>query len=265
MRCRQFAFVFALWLALCSSAGLQAATLHAIIAAHTTDEDIGSGVKCNVDCMTSLFNQIAQGADLELKLTVFRDHQFSSRLIFDHIKGLQVEADDVIIYYHSSHGFRTPQMQEQWPGLFFGWHQNALRLQDVMEVIEQKPQRLALIIAEVCNNTIEFGPQFYHMDLGSWFDFDGRSKQNYYRLFRDFCGTIVATSSEPGQYSWIDLRSGGLFTTSFVQSMRSALKCRNPDWSLVLQKTCEGASQKARDYGKTQSPISALQERREEQ
>lgn len=245
---------------ICSCGSAQAATLHAVIAAHTTDESIGTGVQSNVRHMTTFLKQIANGADLDLNLMVFRDQEFDSHVVFDYVKNLDVAPDDVLIYYHSSHGFRTPQMQEQWPGLFFGWDQNALRLQDVAAVIEAKPLRFGLVVAEVCNNTMPSGPMFYKMNLTDLLF--SSSKMNYHKLFREFCGTIVASSSEPGQYSWINLFQGGLYTNSFLDACRAELKSSDPNWHRVMQKASEGASKMALRCGKIQNPICDVQERR---
>ncbi len=245
-------------LALCAMLGLlcawtapcQAATLHAIVICDTLDETIGKGVCRNLNNFHYELERIADYADLELSEEIFSGDDYDAVQIFDYVHALEVESDDVVVYYHSSHGYRTSMMEECWPALFFGWENQALRLSDVVDVIKQKPQRFALVMADVCNNFVpdEHAPEFYCKQtdlwdyLSGWWDSDDTVKRdNYKHLFRDFHGTIVSCGAQPGQYSWINLYTGSFFTNSVLSSLRECTRELCTDWesifSLAVTKT----------------------------
>ena len=106
-----------------------AATIHAVLIGDTLDPIIGGTVQTDIDRMNRLLQAIANSGDLDLSLHIFDGDEYQPRPIFDYVKNLQVDDDDVVFYYHSSHGFRGRSMKEAWPALYFGGNDEHLRLQ----------------------------------------------------------------------------------------------------------------------------------------
>lgn len=205
-------------LLLCWSPQADAATLHAIIAADTNC-NIGTGVNIDVDLVRAEFKRIAKFTDLDLHETLFVGDRFHSALVFDFLKQLQVQSDDVVIYYHSSHGFRCENMEEVWPALDFG-SKPALDFSDIIDVIKAKPQRFALVLADCCNNYIPNWavPPFYR-SLPVQIAPALAEIANYRELFLGHEGLVAAAASRPGQYAWVSMLWGGFFTTSFLNGL----------------------------------------------
>ncbi len=227
--------VFFVLIGCCLTLGVQAATLHVIIAANTNDETIGTGAAVNVQIMTAFAQQVAQRTGLELKLKVFQGDEHRPDYIYDCLNDLHPQYDDVLLYYHNTHGFRTKNMNEPWPALCF--ENSYVRLQEIIDMLKQKQQRLTLVFTEACNNLIDVhSPLDHKMDLTPlWFWY----KNNYSRLFKTAAGIIVASSSEPKQYSWISPTTGGIYTNSLLEAFNDGVRSSNSSWDSIMQKAAE--------------------------
>ncbi len=212
-----------------------AARLHAFIIADTLDPSIGAGVALDRELMHAEMVRIAYYADLDLCETILEGKDYDPILVLDVIEELKTEPDDVVVYFHCSHGFRTPLMQEPWPALFFGWHQWALRLDSVLKMLRSKPHRFTLVIADVCNNCVELihAPRLLPMFtvMGS----DHYLKSAYQRFYRDKRGWVVVSGAKPGQYAWMDVNSGSFLTQNFLRCFQDCARRGMHDWVSLLQ------------------------------
>jgi len=213
-----------------------AATLHGIIVGNTLDETIGGGVVKNLELIHKELVNIARLADLELSETVVVDQDYDPQVVFATVQELETEEDDVVVYYHNSHGFRTQEMKEPWPIFFFGWDHYCVRCLDVMHLLGEKPHRLSIIFAETCNNYVPVHQAPHHFAELGWFTTG--AAHGYRKLFRESSGMIVTSASQPGQYAWISLERGSLYTCSFLKALHRAVHHNNVTWSEVLEEAC---------------------------
>lgn len=216
-------------------ASVQAVTLHAVVAGNTSC-DIGKGIQVDVARIVHFLEIVAYLSDVDLSLRIFDGAEYQPGLIFEHIRGLEVEEDDIVFYYHSSHGFRVAGMEEPWPALSFGSLEAHLRFQDVLEVVQAKPHRLSILLGDCCNSE-RFGPHgFYHIDYFTILGITPWQQRNCHALFRDFRGTVIACSSASGQRSWSNSSCGGYFTCHFIDAFDQAVTSSEaPSWETILQ------------------------------
>lgn len=214
----------------------EAATLHAIIVGDTYDSIIGPGVVRNIELIHSEVVRIAYHARLNLSELILSEDDYHPMSVLQAIQDLKTDPDDVVLYYQSSHGYRTEELAGIWPALFFGWNEWALRLDDVNEILRGKPQRLTLILADVCNNCVKWedAPTIFRMAPG--IESMGLSKR-YQKLFVESRGTIIASAAKPGQIAWIDIEQGSLFTLSFLKAIQKGSSAKKTDWNAVLSST----------------------------
>lgn len=241
---------------------LAAANLHVVIAADT-ESDLAEGIQADLYLVDQEIHRISRYTGLTLKKRIFSGSAFDPMLLVDYLKTLDVKSDDALIYYHSSHGFRTETMQKAWPALDFGT-KAALDLADVVSIIQSKPQRFALILADCCNNCIPAwaNPPFYHWNLGQPWNIEKARMTNYRKLFMEQRGIIVAAAASPGQYAWIDLYFGGFFTTSFLAQLQTCCDQKTTDvsWQEILERTKAATRERCIDAEFEQTPIYAILE-----
>lgn len=226
------------------SCSVHAATLHVVIAVNTDDETIGSGVKADLFLIQQEVENIARYTGLRPSEKVFAGEEFDSRAVLDYIKALDVRSDDVVIYYHNGHGFRSLGKDDCWPALDFGL-KPALDFAEVVAIIRSKPQRFALMLAECCNSLIpDYAlPSFYHRTMDWAWRTEKYRRLNYRKLYLEQKGMIVATSASPGEYAWIDTSLGAIFTLALLGEMENqcAHKSGDIEWIDILQKAQENA------------------------
>lgn len=239
------------------AAHIDAAVLHVIIAGDTQC-NIGSGVEVDIALLRTECERIAKFTGLELRETTFIGEDFDSELILTSLKTLEAEPDDVVMYYHTSHGFRTRSMEKHWPALDFG-AKPALDLSDIIAVLGVKQQRLTLILADCCNNCIPDWavPPFCRMQIPYFFR-RGYESRNYRHLFLEQQGMVVATASKPGQYAWIDLYFGGFFTTSFLYNLKAVCQrapSESVSWDDVLLNCATDTLNRSQSTDHSQEPV----------
>jgi hypothetical protein len=223
----------ALLVALSCPARAFGATLHAILVGDVDDPTIGIGTAVDLNVLTRAVQRFALYSDMNLSQTILSGDQYDPLLLLNVINKLAVEPDDVVIYYHLSHGFRTPSTTSPYPNLFFGWQEWALSVDDIVRALKRKSQRLTLVIADVCNNVVaeHAAPRLYHERLTKPTQ---RAKRFYRHLFRDYHGFLVACGAHPGQYSWINVEQGSFFTKCLLQSFTECTAIDGADWNTLL-------------------------------
>jgi hypothetical protein len=255
---KRFCYLLGICALFFSQFTLHAATMHVIIAADSNQEDIGSGIRADLYLLNQELNRIARYTGLLIEKKTFADDDYHPDLIFDYLKQLIVGTDDVVLYYHSSHGFRTERMPNAWPALDFG-ALPAVDFSDIVTLIERKPQRFALILADCCNTCMPSWavPPFYRHDLSAGWNLAKYRTYNYRKLFLDQRGVVIAVAAQPGQYAWINLYFGGFFTTSFLAQLKECCDQKTGDvqWSEILEQTKLATQQMCVDLEHLQDPI----------
>lgn len=230
-------FIFCLFV----SYGLEAAKLHTIIVADTTDASIGDSTAVDLFKMRREFKKVAQYTKMEHHQVSISGQEVLPRNVLDTIEPLEFEEDDVVIFYYSGHGYRTQSKEgNPWPNLYFSIVDEGIDLSLIRDVLEEKNPRFLIVMADVCNSFVpdDFAPPLIQK---LWFNGVDENiiEANYLSLFKETEGTLLISSSEIGEYSW-GTNSGGLFTVAFLQNLQKTVKNNDyPEWEMILDQTAQ--------------------------
>ena len=220
---------------------LEAGTVHAIIAADTNDWDIGPGALVDFKRLRTESRRIAEATGLNLHVYPFKGDQYRAEAIVECLASLNVAADDIILYLHTSHGVRTHSMQlDPLPILEFGPHA-ALYLSDLTKLIEDKHPRLSVILADCCQACIPdiFEPPLLHVAIKAGAPSVRELQlEQYRRLFLLPRGTIILLGSAPGGLARVTSLYGSYCTFYWTQTLNKHSKNAEPiTWKEVLEET----------------------------
>lgn len=208
-----------------------AATLHVILVGDTDADRIGRGVSLDLGRMSKLVKSVAHYTGLTLApKTLSGDeltHGRGYKEVTQAISGLSVDSDDVILFYYSGHG-TNEQDGSRWPSLAVegNWN-NLLKLDWVVAKLQQKNPRFFIAMADACNKGLTeetLNPM------------TAEKPEHYQKLFLGYQGSIVASSSKPGQYSWNNSLNGSLYTSAFLESLNEELASAEPDWNRLMER-----------------------------
>ncbi len=201
-------------------------TLHALIVADTDDDKIGESVKVDLRHMEALIEDIARRTGLSLSGGSIAGNTFTKSNIITAVNSLSVGQNDVVWFYDSSHGFNAGG--SKWPDIHT--ENGSVSLIKIADLVRTKSPRLAVIIADVCNKSLNRG--------GFLRAREGGKEKNYRELFLNSKGTIIASSSIKGQYSWGNEQMGGLFTSAFLGELDQELivSDRRPSWETLMKR-----------------------------
>ena len=228
------------------SSQLYGQTLHALV--FINKKELGREVDRQADMknMSSFCRDIANQIGYKLNLRTNSDNEFTAKEVDREINNLNVQSNDIVIFYYGGHGYN--QGKNKWPTL--NLKDKNYWFSDILKVINQHKSKakLMLCIAACCNKGYD------NANLPST-TFNPISSKNMKALFTDFKGkkTILISSSMQGQLSWSDKRYGSLFGISFRSAIYEFTNNSNltPTWDVVNKKTKEYT---LRASGNKQSP-----------
>ncbi len=229
-----------LLLALLAVAPSFPATLYALIYANTEDEGIG----CIFDVvnMGNFLQDIQKETGLVLKARVRLTVSgvapdkmalvkrwaevvdgWSRKELDKDLKALNPGKDDVVFFYYSGHGGRMSNKKGRWPDMALP--DTLTDLSYPASEISKKAVKPRFVIAmgDCCNS---------YMDKSvSSKTKSAKSTTGLKALFLEPKGVIVASSSEPGQYS-LGGSDGGVFTNAYI---KAAYNPSNDSWDRLLK------------------------------
>lgn len=215
--------------------GLDAANLHTIIICDTHADNIEDSVEADLDRVRAEMHRAAYYTKLNVREKLFIDYQVDGRVL-SWLKDYPIERDDVVFLFFSGHGYRTDSKDNNiWPNLYFTPANRGVDFYHLTQILNEKHPKLLIAIADCCNNVL---PEAYAPPLmkDSSLALSFRKpkvKNNYEKLFLHSYGTVIASSSIPGQYSW-GTKSGGLFTLALFESLNHEVNSFNPSWELLF-------------------------------
>ena len=116
-----------------------AQTLHALVAGCTNDPSIGKGAKQNVADVSNLLQSAAAAMDCEFDFEVFEDPQCTKANVINWINNLDIEKDDVVVFFYSGHGGRALNDSDPFPQMCM----NNPRRQDLFMPVAQVDKLIA--------------------------------------------------------------------------------------------------------------------------
>jgi len=203
-------------------------TLHTIM--YITDEmtdPIYSSCQKDKKLMTEEIKKIEKLTGLEAK---FYSTNFTKQNLQSVISRMSVKEDDVIMFYYSGHGYNRGN--SEFPCMNFresSFNSTHVSLYETHQRLKQKGARFLLTIGDLCNNIAK-------SKYGTLLT--GRERSiGYTKLFMQYKGDIIITSSEKSQYSFTAPNGGGShFTLAFLDALHSCINNGDYYWSLILKK-----------------------------
>lgn len=219
---------------------LHARVIHAILVCDTKAIHISDSVQKDFSQIQSFLKEIGDKTHLKIDQHYFLAPNITEN-ISDQIEKISSNSDDIVFFFFSGHGYRTPSKgANQWPYLFLTPLQRGLDYQEIIDILKRKKAQLMFSMADCCNNIIpdKLAPLpmkkqiHYKGGKQSWIE------QNYRKLFLETKGSIVISSSIPGDYAWGTAIGGGIYTQEFIKIFNEQVKKSEPaDWEVILSQS----------------------------
>ncbi|MDP1835176.1 MAG: caspase family protein [Chlamydiales bacterium] len=230
---RKFFGLFLTLLAILASQSAYA-DLQAIIVGDTVSPT-GGAAALDIRRVEKQLKDIKRHTGLHVNCTVLTDTQVTSDQVLKVLDQIAVGEDDVVIFYYLGHGYRTSLKKSVWPFLYLCNDARGMDLSLIVERIMLKKPRMALIVADCCNNVMddEFKqPWEAKYPLKRHMVYPDRG---YKELFVKFKGIIVACGSELGEYAYCH-QGGHFYTDALLKSIKEEVVSTSPSWEKLLER-----------------------------
>lgn len=233
-----------------------AATLHAIFVIDTDDKSIGGMVARDLGIVGDEVQRIAQATGLTLADRVYKGRDFTIDNVKNAVNSVAPGPDDVVFFYYSGHGFRTPPKKSDWPYFFFH-SERTIDFGWVADTLRNKGARLAISLVDACNNVVNVQVREEQKGIPAT---ASKAAAGYKELFLGYKGFVTAASSIPGETSTAT-GSGSLFTLSFLKALRSEIAQARPGWKSLMENAAGSRLQHQSTSGRvlSQQPFYAMQ------
>ncbi|MBT3361229.1 MAG: caspase family protein [Rhodospirillales bacterium] len=206
-----------------------AANLHAIFVIDTDDKNIGQMVARDLGIIGDEVQRIAQATGLTLVDRVYKGRDFTIENVKGAVNSVAPGPDDVVFFYYSGHGFRTPPKKSDWPYFFFH-SDRAIDFGWVADTLRSKGARLAISLVDACNNVVNVNVREEQKGIPAS---ASKAAAGYKELFLGYKGYVTGASSIPGETSTAT-GSGSLFTLSFLKALRNEVAQGQPGWKSLM-------------------------------
>jgi hypothetical protein len=229
-----------------------------IIVANTLDPVIGKGCSLDIKTVTSTIYELARKMEFNLLELVIEGLNYNNENVVSAVESLKPDSDDIVIFYYTGHGFRfdkennllPPQLDLQSSpatNKIADIHRTTKNLNEIFEIIKNKGARLNLVIADCCNDEINFTRTFNKKDKKAAAAEEQQDELHKDTLREMFCvptSSILVAAADKGLLSIVDDGVGSIFTLKFAQHLRKKLSSPLSDknelhWDKLLEKIKE--------------------------
>lgn len=238
MKKNLFLFVLTLVLHLLLLTPLSGKSMHLLIMADD-DSNIGQGVLRDMENIKNSFSYLASTMDIPIRTKILNSKR--NLLTYTHVitwlDKEQIAADDVVILYFSGHGGRTLTSPTIWPYVRFPT--DRVEFTGVIRRLFKKKAALYVILFDCCNKLVQ-NSIITKSDPPIIMNYNAldrkQIKQKCLDLFFKSKGLVIVSSASPGQYSF-GPKSGGYFTTFFLNNLGQEVQKEKAHWKELLSKT----------------------------
>lgn len=243
----------------CLFSGLVSAkTVHLLVFTDDNDQSIGTSCAQTRKYISNTFvPNLKRYTDLQVTEKYFYGSRFSVVSLNSALSSLNTTSNDVIIFYYAGHGYNRGY--NDYPTLTLGVSgtpiaQRSKDLLDVYNVLQKRPHRLLLCIAEACN-------AIHHVNgiadnMITSFPSHVFSARHFSELF-NASGDYMVSSSIKGQKSYSAEGSPGMFTCGFREALNEVVEesyAGTATWTSVFSKTIANTEHIALESGYEQTP-----------
>lgn len=244
-----------------AAAPLAKGVLHAIVVGDLDSKDIQHAIRYDLRNVSDEINRIGHYTGMKLDQKHFTGKTARTAKIMQYIENLKVGNNDLIVFYFSGHGYRTPSKgSDPWPNLYFETEKVGIDLSDLVEQLREKNARLTVVMADCCNNVLsdKYAPPLVKKAMMA-VDRRANVGNAYSKLFMEAQGFIVVASCKAEQTS-LALATGSLYTLSFLSSLQDTVKGSSASvtWQDLLDKASYKTDLEAKRYSDEQEPIFSI-------
>lgn len=244
--------------------------LRSIIFADNNDDRIGKGVQCNLEEIQEQIDIIASCIGMDDNTAaplIYEQFNCNPQKLRECIKNFKCGTDDIVLFFYFGHGGRSPQDSSEFPQMCLGTNFSKqdlwVPLEDVKNAIMKQRPRFLLVFGDLCNSSDPgISPKYGVLNSASASEISATQKEAMKRLFLNCRGSVIASGSTKGEYSWyynVHPDGGGFFTTVFqVELENYAAKNPSADWNTLLGKVRDGVVGLTREM-KTRNPDMTIQ------
>lgn len=212
---------------------VDASTLHFILVADTLDDKIGTAMRQDLFNVATAFRNIADAAGMKLSLTQVSGDDLTATKVGRAIMDVQPDADDAVVFFYTGHGFRTSSSATPWPSISLK-EDKGMELAAIFRTLDIKRPRLFVVVGNCCNNTIPDGLiEIVAVQAGRPAN---AQHPGCRKLFAEARGAVIASSSQPGEFSFCLPSQGGVFTMAFLNALYAELNAADPSWQNLMAK-----------------------------
>ncbi len=203
--------------------------LRLIIVADTLDSKIGRSVAIDSQNLQELMGSIAAQSNggLVLKKIILEGESATRHNLIRAVSYPKIGENDVVVFLYSGHGHRYQTTASRWP--LMDTEGGNTDFAEIIRIIRSKNPRQFIALADCCNEVVVRGGERTFRRRFSYTQIQ--------KMFITSKAQYAASGSIPGQFSYGDDNEGGLFTSSFIAGLSSALSSSQADWEQVFEKT----------------------------
>jgi len=224
---------------------LKAQTINLIVFAGTNDPSavLRKGMAETRDNIQREIKEVANVLDLNYREAILSGDDFNLYYLWNILEKLETSSDDIIFFFYIGHGIHKPEIDSRWPQLSFAKSNQDKSLElisfsEIIKRLEAKHPRLLIGIAEACN-ALDGRTEYYEdeiLGLAS-LGYTQRDQERLRELYILSEGTVLSSSSEPGQKSYVSSQ-GGYFSSAFIDAQKDLTSVSDyADWTTLLEKT----------------------------
>ncbi len=227
---------------------LQAGDLYSILLCDTYAANISESIENDSINMRKEISRIQLYTQMRSIEINFNGLDLFPSDIYEYLSNLQFNPDDVVIFYFTGHGYRTPsKINNPWPNLYCSIAGQGIDFREITNLLLEKNPRLLLSLCDCCNNSIPdpVAPDVVSRDWAYKLT-ESQVKSNYEKLYLETSGLIMIRSSEVGEYSWCNSK-GAIYTLALLDSLQYYIRnYKDVYWDTILT----GANKKVIKYQK---------------
>ncbi len=213
---------------------LNAQTFHAIFVADTKDPKIGSSCQKDLIDMNLKIAKVASSLRMSYNPMVISDSRFGKTALDSVINNLQCEANDVIFFLYSGHGYTVQDIPNLFP-LMMLKDDNNFGLDEVHLKLKLKNARLCVTLGDCCS---EISPKVLP-PMVQPLDTRGIDvAEDVYilsQLFVKTDGDVLICSTQKGELAAGQKTYGGFYTYAWLEALTFAEASNNDiTWESLL-------------------------------
>ncbi len=239
-------------------------TLHLVEVVNTEIGDIGEACARDYKNIKNQMKGVTQALGIQLREYSVTGDDFSRKAVVNALNRLRPGSNDIVFFLYSGHGFRFSNQRSKFPCIFLSTSEyedleddNYMEMAKIYDEVVGKGARLNIVLSDCCNSRIDEEAPYYTKGTLLSRNNNNFSLERLQDLFIRSHGSLLCSSSSPGETSVCDM-SGGYFTLSFIRSMRKEISVLNTSpvsWENLITTTINTARERSESDGSVQHGI----------